>query len=229
MEWNSINTCHRVPQRFLKPRIYKYFIYRSLLKPAVCKYLTTVNNSINYIINILLPKPYSSMWHLVRGNCVRNCRDWSVRNGSDRRARNPPNAFTKSCTFENSFGVCSTTQALWNQWWHGWWAQRSPLSMFVLSQWIRACPRDHSAAPIGIFKSASFGERVSPVSGFLSPPFLTRFPHMKCHIQGQGFCNKMYILELFTVVGYLHTDSFKNRRGIFFCQVKCGIRCAPIH
>ena len=38
-----------------------------------------------------------------------------------------------------------------------------------------------------IFKSASFSERVLLVSGFLSLPFLTRFPHMRCHIQGQGF------------------------------------------
>ena len=65
-----------------------------------------------------------------------------------------------------------------------------------------------------IFKSASFSERVLPVLGFLSLLFLTRFPHMRCHIQGQGFGNQIYILELFTVVGYLHTAAFENRRGI---------------
>ena len=33
--------------------------------------------------------------------------------------------FTKSCTFENSYGQCAVQhRALWNQWWHGWWAQR---------------------------------------------------------------------------------------------------------
>ena len=63
--------------------------------------------------------------------------------------------------------------------------------------------------------------RVLLVSGFLSLPFLTRFPHMRCHIQGQGFGNKMYISELFTVVGYLHTAGFKNRRGINFAK------CSP--
>ena len=55
---------------------------------------------------------------------------------------------------------------------------------------------------------------VSGLRGFLSLLFLARFPHMKCHIQGQGFGNKIYISELFTVVGYLHTTGFKNRPGI---------------
>ena len=50
---------------------------------------------------------------------------------------------------------------------------------------------------------------------FLSLLFLTRFPHMRCHIQGQSFGNKMYISEKFTVVGYLHTAGVKNRRGTF--------------
>ena len=82
----------------------------------------------------------------------------------------------------------------------------------------------YSAAPIGFLKSASFSERGLPVSGFLSLPFLTRFPHMRCHIQGQGFGNKMYISGLFTVVGYLHTAGFKNRWGINFA--KCIYLCA---
>ena len=72
--------------------------------------------------------------------------------------------------------------------------------------------------PIGFLKSASFSERVLPVLDFLSLPFLTRFPHMRCHIQGQGFGNKMYVTELLTVVGYLHTADFKNRRGINFAK-----------
>ena len=54
--------------------------------------------------------------------------------------------------------------------------------------------------------------------GFLSLPFIARFAHMRCHIQGQGFGNKMYISELFTVVGYLHTACFKNSRGITFAK-----------
>ena len=82
---------------------------------------------------------------------------------------------------------------------------------------------NYSAAPIGFLESASFSEQVLPVSGFLSLPFLTRFPHMRCHIQGQGFGNKMYISELFTVVGYLHTAGFKNRRGIKFAKCMFSI------
>ena len=74
----------------------------------------------------------------------------------------------------------------------------------------------YSTAPIGFLKSASFSEQVLPVPGFLSLPFLTRFPYMRCHIQGQG--NKMYISELFTVVGYLHMAGFKNRQEINFAK-----------
>ena len=77
----------------------------------------------------------------------------------------------------------------------------------------------YSAAPIGFLKSTSFSERVLPVSGFLSLPFLTRFPHMRCHIQGQGFGNKMYISELFTVVGYLHTAGFKTAEELILPSV----------
>ena len=54
-----------------------------------------------------------------------------------------------------------------------------------------------------------------PVSGFLSLPFLTQFLHMRSHIQEQGFGNKMYISELFTVVGYLHTAGSKNHWEIY--------------
>ena len=74
------------------------------------------------------------------------------------------------------------------------------------------------SAYIGFLKSASFSERVLPVSCFLSLPFLTLFLHMKCHIQGQGFGNKMYISELFTVVGYLPMAGFKNCGGINFAK-----------
>ena len=68
---------------------------------------------------------------------------------------------------------------------------------------------------IGNFKSATFGERIWHVSGSLSRPFLTWFPCTSCHIKEQGFGNKLYISEVFTVVGYLHTAGFKNRRGTF--------------
>ena len=56
---------------------------------------------------------------------------------------------------------------------------------------------------------------------YISLPFLTQFPQMKCHIQGQGFANKIYISELFTVVGYLHTADLKKNRGTFMPSVYC--------
>ena len=40
-------------------------IPQQFLKPAVCKYPTTVNKSDIYMY-ILLPKPYSLMLHIVR-------------------------------------------------------------------------------------------------------------------------------------------------------------------
>ena len=49
-------------------------VHWQFVKPALCKYPTTVNNSEIYI---LLPKPCPRMWHLMCGN--------HVRNGSDRR------------------------------------------------------------------------------------------------------------------------------------------------
>ena len=42
---------------------------------------------------------------------------------------------------------------------------------------------------------------------------------MRCHIQGQGFGNKMYISELFTVVGYLHTAGFKTAEELILPSV----------
>ena len=42
---------------------------------------------------------------------------------------------------------------------------------------------------------------------------------MRRHIQGKRFGNKMFISELFTVVGFSHTAGFKNRRGIFVPSV----------
>ena len=54
---------------------------------------------------------------------------------------------------------------------------------------------------------------------YISLPFLTQFPQMKCHIQGQGFGNKIYISELFTVVGYLHTADFNPPPPELLCQM----------
>ena len=52
--WFNIHFAQKIPRRFLKP--------------AMCKYPTTVNNSEIYI---LLPKPCPWMWYLMCGNRVR--------------------------------------------------------------------------------------------------------------------------------------------------------------
>ena len=101
---------------------------------------------------------------------------------------------------------------------------RVPLCWFNEYVHVRVVILQRSA--YRIFKKCKFSEQVLPVSGFLSLPFLTRFPHMRCHIQGQGFDNKMYISEIFTVVGYLHTAGFKNHQGINFA--KCISYCTKL-
>ena len=58
-------------------------------KPAMCKYPITVIKS---EICILLPKPYSLMWHLVCGNRVRNGRN---RRPQTRRMRSTKVALSK--------------------------------------------------------------------------------------------------------------------------------------
>ena len=104
------------------------------LKLAMCKFPTTVNDS---EIHILLPKPYSLMWTL----CAEIVWEMAVIEG--------PNVSPKSRTFENSYGQCAVQhRALWNKWWHGWWAQRLGVAetaveseSFMLIQWVRAYPR----------------------------------------------------------------------------------------
>ena len=140
--------------------------------------------------------------------------------------RSPKVAF-----FENSYGQCavqqSTVESMMTQMIR---CSRNRLSGGTpcadsmnrcMSAW-----KYYSAAPIRIFKSASFSERVLPISDFLSLPNLNQFPHMRCHIQGQGCGNKMHISELFTVIGYLLQAVFKNRRGTF-CA-KCMFHVHPI-
>ena len=46
---------------------------------------------------------------------------------------------------------------------------------------------------------------------------------MRCHIQGQGFGIKMYISDLFTVVGYLHTAVLKTAEELILPSVHCLI------
>ena len=64
------------------------------LKPAVCKYPTTVNNSEIYI---LLPKPCPWMWHLMCGN--------RVRDGSDRKPKTGKTRSLKLALFKNPIGA----------------------------------------------------------------------------------------------------------------------------
>ena len=87
MEYNSLLTTRiklhlakLIPQRFLKP--------------AVCKYPTTVNNSEIYI---LLPKPCPWMWHLICGN--------RARNGSDRKPEIGKTHSLKLALFKNPIGA----------------------------------------------------------------------------------------------------------------------------
>ena len=67
---------------------------------------------------------------------------------------------------------------------------------------------------VGFLKVQVLVNKFCLFRAFYRCQFLHDFQHMRCHIQGQGFGNKMYISESFTVVGYLHTAGFKNCRGI---------------
>ena len=110
-------------------------------------------------------------------------------------------------------------------------AQRTPIQQVVSAipercahhpcrHWFHTqCVLLYCTLSIGIFKSATFSEHIRHVSGLLSWPFLTRFPRTKCHIKGQGFGNKMYISDLFTVVGCLHTAGFKTIEEFFVSSV----------
>ena len=76
----NLHLAKLIPQRFLKP--------------TVCRYPTTVNNSEIYI---LLPKPCSWMWHLMCGN--------RIRNGSDRKPETGKTCSLKLALFKNSIGA----------------------------------------------------------------------------------------------------------------------------
>ena len=70
-------------------------IPRRFLKPAMCKYPTTMNNSEIYI---LLPKPCPWMWHLLCGN--------RERNGSDRKPETGKTRLLKLALFlKNPIGA----------------------------------------------------------------------------------------------------------------------------
>ena len=79
------------------------------------------------------------------------------------------------------------------------------------------------SVPVEIFKSATFGERVSHLSNHLSRPFLSWIPCTWYDIKGQGFGNKMYS-ESSPVVGYFRMASFQNQEVKIFCA-KCSIQC----
>ena len=149
------------------------------------------------------------MWHLVPGN--------RMRNGSIEGPKHAKCIHQKLHFWKFLWTMCSTTQSIVEYMLtrmmskvfrcsRNYLSNQSPLCWF--NEYVHVCV-------VVTSKSDSFCEQVLPVSGFLSPPFLTRFPHTRCHFQRQGFGNKMYISELFIVVGYLHTAGFKNRRGTF--------------
>ena len=87
---------------------------RRFLKPAVCKYPTTVNKSEIYI---LLEKPYGLIWHLVRGNCRGNGRG---RRPETRRMRSPKVALLMLMSTAFSMFRC----------WRNRLLRRSPLCWF---------------------------------------------------------------------------------------------------
>ena len=127
---------------------------------------TTVHNSEIYI---WLPKPCPLMWHLVHRN--------HVRNGWERWPETCKICLPKVALLKFLWTMCSTTQIM------------ECMVTWMTSTAFR-CSRNHPsesvgvAMPIGIFKSATFGERVWSVSGYLSRPFLTRFPRTKCYMKG---------------------------------------------
>ena len=69
-------------------------IPQQFLKPAVCKYPTTANNSEIYV---LLPKPCPWIWHLMCGN--------RVRNGSNRKPETGKTRSLKLALFKNPIGA----------------------------------------------------------------------------------------------------------------------------
>ena len=145
----------------------------------------------------------------VRGN--------HLRNGGDRWSETRKICLPKVALFENSYGQCAVQhRALWNAGWHGWWAlwlgvaetacrSRSPLywfkDVFELNEYlhINFCSRDSVTAQCHTVHR-SFQKVQLCVSGYLRLPFLTRFSRTRCHIKWQGFGNKMFISESFTVI-----------------------------
>ena len=75
--------------------------------------------------------------------------------------------------------------------------------MVELNEYVHIdyCQRKcHTEKPIGIVQSATFGW---PVAGYLSlGHFSEDFNDSKCYIKGNGLGSKVYVPELFTVVGY---------------------------
>ena len=187
-------------------------IPRRFLKPAVCKYQTIVNNSEIYI---LLPKPCPWMWHLMCGN--------RVRNGSDRKSETGKTRSLKLALLKKSYRRCAVILPCGHARIH-WINTRTPTRQAVsatpktlCSSSVSSLIPQHTVHKKKI-KSATFGERTRRISGLLYRPFLTRFPCTRCHVKEYGVDNKMYISDLITVFGYLHTAGFKNRRGIDFAK-----------
>ena len=111
---------------------------QAVFEPAVCKYPTTVNQSEIYS---LLPKPYSLMRHLVRGNRVRNGRD---RRPETRRMSSQKLALLKIPMDSVQYNTehCGIYDDTDNE--HSVQGQQKPpveSESLVLIQSIRACPR----------------------------------------------------------------------------------------
>ena len=80
-------------------------------------------------------------------------------------------------------------------------AQRTPTR-----QAVSATPSLTQSIEISI--SATFGERIRRVWGLLPRHFSHDFRAQGVTLKSKAFGNKMYISDLITVIGYLHTVGF---------------------
>ena len=147
-----IHLAQLIPQRFLKP--------------AVCKYPTTVNSS---EINILLHKHCPWMWHFKWGN--------RVRNGSDRKPETGKTCTLKLALFKKSYTHCAVIlqcghariqveSAQRTLTWQAVSATPKRAVLSSVSSLIPQCSVLYCTLSIEIFKSATFGERIGMFRAF---------------------------------------------------------------
>ena len=92
-----------------------------------------------------------------------------------------------------------------------------------VSALIPHCSALYCTLSIGIFKVQLLVNAFGVFRAFYRGHFSYDFRAQGVTSKSKASGNKMYISHLFTVIGYLHTAGFKNRRGIH-C-VKCNLSC----